>query len=110
MPIAYPYKFSDWYGYDKDCSTVTQFDTTTVARNACSFSSSNNILYHDGSNPFPVVGDIVYSNSAGTTKVAGGERRNFNSGGTGFGTYTVNFAPIGGSNTGVVGSVDICVW
>ena len=25
MPIAYPYRFSDWYGYDKDCTTVTQF-------------------------------------------------------------------------------------
>ena len=21
MPIAYPYKMSDWYGYDKDCSS-----------------------------------------------------------------------------------------
>ena len=21
MPIAYPYRFSDWYGYDKDCSS-----------------------------------------------------------------------------------------
>jgi len=25
MPIAYPYRFSDWYGYDKDCASVTGF-------------------------------------------------------------------------------------
>ena len=27
MPIAYPYKFSDWYGYDKDCVTLTSFSS-----------------------------------------------------------------------------------
>ena len=27
MPIAYPYKFSDWYGYDKDCTTTTSFSS-----------------------------------------------------------------------------------
>ena len=27
MPIAYPYKFSDWYGYDKDCVTLTAYSS-----------------------------------------------------------------------------------
>ena len=199
MPIAYPYRMSDWYGYDKDCTSltsfsmtnagyamtgsahgaclyldglttytyyhdgsgstpvagdtcysdsagntpvnrsgaewtgnasgtlyqwnansgvlqaviacpaVTAFNTTGVARNACSFSSSDRTFYHDGSGTYPTTGDTVYSNSAGTTKVSGGERRWFLTNGNGGGVYTVNFAPIGGSNTGIVGSVDICI-
>ena len=79
MPIAYPYRMSDWYGYDKDCSSVTAFNTTGIARNACNFNSSDRTFYHDGSGTYPTTGDIVYSNSAGTTKVSGGERRWFNS-------------------------------
>ena len=109
MPIAYPYNMSDWYGYDQDCSTVTAISTTAVQRNACNFTSSDRTFYHDGSGTYPTTGDIVYSNSAGTTKVSGGERRWFLTNGNGGGVYTVNFAPIGGSNTGIIGSVDICV-
>jgi|TARA_R100000935_G_C2790988_1_gene145995 hypothetical protein len=109
MPIAYPYRMSDWYGYDKDCSSVTAFNTTGIARNACNFNSSDRTFYHDGSGTYPTTGDIVYSNSAGTTKVSGGERRWFLTNGNGGGVYTVQFANIGSPNTGLIISVDICI-
>ena len=30
MPIAYPYKMSDFYGYDQDCSTLTSFTSANA--------------------------------------------------------------------------------
>jgi hypothetical protein len=30
MPLAYPYRFSDWYGYDKDCVAYDFTSTMTV--------------------------------------------------------------------------------
>ena len=31
MPIAYPYKFSDWYGYDQDCGGLPKFNSSLVS-------------------------------------------------------------------------------
>ena len=66
MPIAYPYKFSDWYGYDKDCAALTSFTSSsgTVFSGVCATILSET-YYHDGSNALPVAGDTVYSSSAG---------------------------------------------
>ncbi len=65
MPIAYPYKWSDWYGYDKDCSpSLTSFSSSkraTSAIFACNFTSLNLTFYHDGSNALPSPGDLVYT-------------------------------------------------
>ena len=108
MPIAYPYNMSDWYGYDQDCSTVTAFSTTAVQRDACNFTSSDRTFYHDGSGTYPSVGDIIYSNSAGTTKVSGGQRRWFFANGAGGGTYTVDFGNVGQPSPGTVNAVGIC--
>jgi len=71
MPIAYPYKFSDWYGYDKDCVAVTAFSSSTGYSliNVCS-GSIGSTYYHDGSGTYPAAGDTVYSNSGGTTTLA----------------------------------------
>ena len=70
MPISFPYKFSDWYGYDKDCSTLTSFYVTTstskFADDVCDVAATVN-LWHDGSNTLPANGDIVYQTSAGTS-------------------------------------------
>jgi len=69
MPIAYPYRFSDWYGYDKDCSTVTQF-SGSAGQMGVKFICTQTIAtsyWHNGSGAFPVVGDTVYTNSTGTT-------------------------------------------
>ena len=78
MPIAYPYKFSDWYGYDKDCVTLTAYSSSTmgVFSQACPFNGSNPGLsqtyYHNGSGATPVAGDNCFSDSAGTTVLLGG--------------------------------------
>lgn len=65
MPIAYPYKWSDWYGYDKDCSaSLTAFNSSKRALSAvsaCNFTLLNLVFYHDGSNALPVAGDFVYT-------------------------------------------------
>jgi len=64
MPIAYPYKWSDWYGYDKDCSaSLTSFSSSKrslTSSGACAFSTLLLTFYHDGSNALPVAGDFVY--------------------------------------------------
>ena len=67
-----PDKYSEFYGYDG--STVTSFYRTTVGtlqKPACN-QTSNIIAYHDGASFLPVVGDKVYTNSAGTTALANG--------------------------------------
>ncbi len=70
MPIAYPYKWSDWYGYDKDCSpSLTGFFCSKRARgntagDACNFTSLLFTYYHDGSNTLPVAGDTVYNTNS----------------------------------------------
>ena len=63
MPITYPYKFSDWYGYDKDCVSLTAFlhgNPSAFAADMCNQLSSQGTYYHDGSGTYPVTGDIVY--------------------------------------------------
>ena len=80
MPIAYPYKFSDWYGYDKDCASVTGFlagSGQSGSSGICNQLSSQTTYYHNGSGTYPVVGDIVYTNSAGTTPLNGGSGTNW---------------------------------
>ena len=97
MPISYPYKFSDWYGYDQDCSTVTSFSSSLSGRttDVCGF-NTNQTYYHDGSGSYPAVNDVCYSNSAGTSFLAAGFRK------SGQGTkYRVD-------SNGVVGQVTLC--
>ena len=71
MPIAYPYKFSDWYGYDKDCVVLTSFSssTGTVFSGVCSLNLGQT-YYHDGAGAKPDAGDTVYSDSAGNNPLA----------------------------------------
>ena len=68
MPVSYPYGFSCWYGYDKDCSaSLTSFASSSVslsAANICSFSTFNT-YYHDGSGALPTTNNTVYSSSSG---------------------------------------------
>jgi hypothetical protein len=71
MPISYPYKFSDWYGYNKDCLVLTSFTGSngTVFLGVCSTILSET-YYHDGGGVTPVAGDTVYSDSAGVNPLA----------------------------------------
>jgi len=70
-----PYKFSAWYGYDKDCTSgIKSFSSSTVQTsesNACS-STINQTYYHNGSSPGPGVGDTCYINQNQTTVLAAG--------------------------------------
>ena len=86
MPIAYPYKFSDWYGYDKDCVAIQGFNCTTNTQSnagfACLEVSTTTYYFTPTSSgqSFPIEGNNVWSNAAGTTKLASGWYRmgNFN--------------------------------
>ena len=95
MPISFPYKFSDWYGYDKDCASLTAFDSSTRYKDACG-ETLDQLYYHDGSSQYPATGDTCYSDSAGTTTLLAGQRAD-----SLFGIYTVN-------NSGVVISKTLC--
>ena len=94
MPIAYPYRFSDWYGYDKDCTTVTQFSGSAGQMGIkfiCTQARATD-YWHNGSGTLPAVGDTVYTNSAGTTVQTNRFVR------AGFGYYT--FSNLNGVVTG----------
>ena len=74
MPILYPYKMSDWYGYCKVCtSPVTSFSSSIIQTSSTVCSATiNQTYYHDGSGSLPVVNDKVYSNAAGSNLLAAG--------------------------------------
>lgn len=70
MPISFPYKMSDWYGYDKDCTGLRQIYLTnlrsTNSTGMCGVATTSTLVYHNGGSPYPIVGDIIYSNQSGT--------------------------------------------
>ena len=78
MPIAYPYKFSDWYGYDKDCVPSTGFQCTPIpdisASGACADTSRTTRYFSPAASgqSRPIVGNNVWQDSAATTKLADG--------------------------------------
>ena len=98
MPVATPYRTSDFYGYDQDCSSLTSFTSAAAetAVDSCS-QTLNQTYYHDGSSARPVADDIVYTDSAGNNLLAAGSYRLDNS--TRFTIF--------GSN-GTVDSVSLC--
>ena len=95
MPIAYPYRFSDWYGYDKDCASLTAYDSSSIYKDACG-ETLDQLYYHNGTGSYPSIGDTCYSDSAGTTTLATGQRAD-----SLYGIYTVN-------SSGVVTSKGLC--
>ena len=111
MPIAYPYRFSDWYGYDKDCASVTAFlvgaGIVEGGNTACNTLGSSFTYYHDGSGTYPATGDIVYTNSAGTTPASGGTGTNYAVFAAGPPAPPVRYFRITGS-TGTVQATSTC--
>jgi hypothetical protein len=99
MPILYPYKMSDWYGYCKVCtSPVTSFSSSIIQTSSTVCSATiNQTYYHDGSASLPVVNDIVYSNVAGSNLLAAGSYR----------ISSTNYLVVNAS--GVVTSIGSCV-
>ena len=93
-----PYKFSDFYGYDQDCSSLTSF-TSGAAETGLETCEQplNRTYYHDGSGTRPVASDIVYTDSAGTSVLSSGSYRLDNN---------TRFTIFGSS--GMVASISLC--
>ena len=73
MSITYPYKFSDWYGYDKDCTPVT---TPSITTNSASNITSNSMrlngnMSSNGGATVTAKG-FVYSSGLLTNPILGG--------------------------------------
>tara|TARA_Y100000385_G_scaffold163496_1_gene169438 strand:+ start:514 stop:2025 length:1512 start_codon:yes stop_codon:yes gene_type:complete len=86
--VYVPYKFSAWYGYDKDCTTgIVPFNTSFISATqtgACA-STINQTYYHNGTGTLPAVGDDCYANQSLTTVLdAGYYITSTVSGGSGF--------------------------
>lgn len=98
MPVSTPYKMSDFYGYDQDCSSLTSF-TSAQAESGLGTCDQDldETYYHDGSGARPVANDKVYTDSAGNNVLSSGIYRLNN--GTKFTIF---------GNAGVVNSVDSC--
>jgi len=73
MPVATPYRMVDFYGYDQDCSSLTPFVSANAESGleGCN-ETLNKTYYHDGSGSQPVVNDIVYTDTGGTTVLSQG--------------------------------------
>ena len=78
MAVVQPYAFSDFYGYDQDCSTLTSYSSSVSStfNQVCPFDgsniSANQTYYHDGSGNVPSAGDTCYSDSAGNNTLSAG--------------------------------------
>jgi hypothetical protein len=98
MPISFPYKFSDWYGYDKDCAALTQFSGSSGQMDVkfvCNQTMATD-YWHNGSGTYPAVGDTVYTDSAGVSTTGSRYIR------MGFGYHTFS------SLNGVVTNISLC--
>ena len=106
MPIEYPYKMSDWYGYDKDCAGRTPFWVTTSTyssvSNGCGIVATVP-LFHDGPETLPGNGDTVYQNSSGGAKATWTQFKGF---ATSYGGNTVSG---GRSISGDISNASLCL-
>ena len=68
-----PHLMSEFYNYDHDKVAVTSFQANGSPNNSqvCG-NSPNTTFYHDGSGTAPTIGDIVFTNSGGTTLAGAG--------------------------------------
>jgi hypothetical protein len=86
--------------------SLTSFPSSAGGKNqssVCQYASVNQTYYHDGSNATPVVGDTVYSDSAGTTPLA---ENNYKL--NALGSYHIETVGVGNPATGVVDSLSPC--
>jgi len=71
-----PHSISEFYAYDHDVATITSFSWSGVgaeeAEDACGQVRLGDTAYHNGSGTYPVAGDVVYTNSAGTAAAGTG--------------------------------------
>jgi len=110
MPIAYPYKFSDWYGYDKDCTTRTSAFryNGTVGKPAFECDISRAIttqFWHNGSLSLPGNGDTCYTSAAGNNYLGNG---NYSIAGTSYTGTPFSVITISGGS-GVISATYSCI-
>ena len=110
MPIAYPYKMSDWYGYDKDCSsTSTAFRyASTVGKPVLECETSRAIttqFWHNGSFVLPANGDTCYTTSTGNNYLGNG---NYAISGTSGTSQPMSVITISGG-LGVISAATLCI-
>lgn len=69
-----PHAMSEFYSYDHDKVAVSSFSAnpSSVASTQICGNSPNTTYYHNGSGTNPTIGDIVYTNSAGTFAASAG--------------------------------------
>ena len=61
MPVNQPYVFGCWYGYDQDCSVITNFQSSADTSLPGVCLAVINLTYgHNGSGTFPTAGDSVF--------------------------------------------------
>mgnify|MGYP000211111899 CR=1 FL=1 len=76
-----PHSMSEFYSYNHTASSVRSFLSSEGSRSSNCGSDIEKTQYHDGSGTLPVIGDIVYTNSAGTVTAANGYYLTSSSGG-----------------------------
>tara|TARA_R110001632_G_scaffold21290_4_gene62495 strand:- start:1496 stop:2389 length:894 start_codon:yes stop_codon:yes gene_type:complete len=69
-----------WWARTESSVSLTSFlvgNPSAFSSDMCTTLSSNNTYYHDGIGTFPATGDIVYTDSAGTSPLNGGTGMNW---------------------------------
>ena len=110
MPISFPYKFSDWYGYDKDCSSRSsayRYDGNPGRPiSACSTSRAiTTQFWHNGSSALPGNGDTCYTSATGNNYLANGNWAIRPTSGTNTPTNVITIS--GGA--GVISATQFCI-
>ena len=62
-----PHSMGEWYSYDHDEGNRTFLSSSNAKSSSVCGATINQTYYHDGGGDFPVTGDIVYTNVAGTS-------------------------------------------
>ena len=99
-----PDAVSEFYGYSSLTSipyNAIGDDSRSGASNVCGLETTPNTAYHNGSGAAPTVGDMIYSDSAGTTPLLVGYFYKF--------TYQGSkYLRISTTTAGLVGVVNSC--
>ena len=112
MPIEYPYKFSDWYGYDQDCAVRTSFFRYdgTIGKPVFECDISRDIdreIWHDGTFANPQNGDVVYTTATGNNYLGSGNYSTRGNSGT---NTPLSIITIGGGGNGVITAILQCIF
>ena len=78
MPIANPYKFSDWFGYDQDYVAYYQQIYGSIGGsqlNVCGLAYTPYYFVQTGTETSPATGTRCFSNTSGTVLTQNWHRR-----------------------------------